>query len=184
MKLILVRHGKHESETHNGKLMRKGQKQVKLLAKKFKRIKMKEIYSSDLKRAEETARILEKELKISIITTSVLREWENEILRQNKNNWKKKYKNQFKRLNKFLSEITKNRKENVVIMIVAHGQLNRLIMSILLHIGIKRMTPFRQDNSCIDILEWNEHFKNWRLTLMNDTSHLNKNMDKLSINYK
>ena len=55
MKIILVRHGKHESETHNGKLLSKGKKQAKLLSKKLKKISIKEIYSSDLERARETA---------------------------------------------------------------------------------------------------------------------------------
>jgi len=184
MKIVLVRHGKHEIETHNGKLLNEGKKQARLLAKKFKKIQIKDIYSSDLKRAEETAKILEKELKIPVVTTSVLREWPREILKKDKIGWKKEYQNQFKRLNKFLNEITKNRKEDVIVMVVAHGQLNKLIMAIMLNIDIKRATPFMQDNSCVNVLEWNEHFKNWRLTLMNDTSHLNKNMDKLSINYR
>ena len=42
MKIIFVRHGKHEPEAHNGKLLSEGKKQVRLLAKRLKKEQIKE----------------------------------------------------------------------------------------------------------------------------------------------
>lgn len=184
MKIIFVRHGKHEHEAHDGKLLNEGKKQARLLAKRLKKVEIKEIYSSDLKRAKETAEILEKELKISIIITLALREWDSKIIKQDRKKWKKEYKMNFNRLKEFLNDVTKDKNDKENVLIVAHGQLNKLIISLLMKIDPIKIIPFMQDNTCINILEWNEHYKNWRLILMNDTSHLNKNMDKLLKKYR
>ena len=182
MKIILVRHGKHESETHNGKLLSKGKKQAKLLSKKLKKNSIKEIYSSDLERARETAEILKNKLKIPLTITVVLREWESKTIKQDRKKWKKEDKDNLKRLDKFLNEITKNKEENL--LIVAHGQLNKIIMARLLNINPVKLVPFMQDNTGMDVLEWNEYFHNWRLILMNDTSHLDNNLSKFLIKYR
>ena len=92
---------------------------------------------------------------------------------------KKEYKKNFIELKNFLNEISKNKNKEESVLIVAHGQLNKLIISLLMKINPIKIIPFIQDNACVNILEWNGHFKNWRLILMNDTSHLNKNLDKL-----
>ena len=105
MKLILVRHGKHESDGEDGKLVSEGEKQSKKLAKKLEKFNIKEIYSSDLKRAKETSNILEKELKIPITITSVLREWSSSIIKQDINKWQKESKENLRRLKKLLDEV-------------------------------------------------------------------------------
>jgi len=184
MKIILVRHGKHESGIHNGKLLKEGKKQAKLLALKLKKVRIAEFYSSDLKRAKETSDILEKELNTPLVVTPVLREWDSKTIKENRKKWKRGYKDNFNRLKKFINKITKNKEVEGNILVVAHGQLNKLIMAILLDLEIKKTIPFMQDNTCIDVLEWHAHFKNWRLLLLNDTSHLDQNLNKLNTKYR
>jgi|SRR3989344_516240 len=184
MKIILVRHGKHESNEHDGNLLTEGKKQAKLLALKLKGVRLDQFYSSDLRRAKETADILEKQLKIPVIITSVLREWDSKIIKEKKDKWKKEHKDNFNRLKKFIDKLVVNKKENKNILIVAHGQLNKLVISFLMEIDLIKSISFMQDNTCINVLEWNDRFKNWRLLLLNDTSHLNKNLDKLTTIYR
>jgi len=57
MKVIFVRHGKTREGKDKEGLIKEGKKQALLLAKKFKNVKISKIYSSDLKRAKETAKI-------------------------------------------------------------------------------------------------------------------------------
>ena len=184
MKIILVRHGKHESNEHNGNLLTEGRGQAKLLALKLKGVKIDRFYCSDLRRAKETADILEKELKIPARITSALREWDSKIVKQDKEAWKKEHRDNFNMLMKFLDKLLLKKKEKKNILIVAHGQLNKLVISILMGIDSTKTVSFMQDNTCINILAWNEQYQNWRLLLLNDTSHLNKNLDKLATIYR
>lgn len=67
MKLILIRHGetienkKHITQGHTpGTLSKKGKEQASLLAKRLSDIRIDVIYTSDLRRAKDTARIIAK----------------------------------------------------------------------------------------------------------------------------
>lgn len=79
--IYLVRHG--ETEWNVKKLIQgqkdiplneKGKKQAGKLAEKLKKIKFDAIYSSDLKRAAETAKIIAGKRKLKIIKSKALRE--------------------------------------------------------------------------------------------------------------
>lgn len=171
MKIIFVRHGK-TSEKGSNWLIRRGRMQVKRLAKKLKRFKIDKIYVSDLARAKQTAKIISNELKLPIILTSSLREHRGKILRENKKYWNKEETKQFNELKSFLKEISKKPNKNETILLVDHGNTNRLIISHFLKISTKKLLFFRQKNSCINMIYWMDKFKNWRLEIMNDYSHL------------
>lgn len=79
--IYIVRHGETEWNTKNliqghkdSPLTKLGIEQTKQLAKELKRIKFDLIFSSDLLRAEKTAKIIATEHKLTVETTKLLRE--------------------------------------------------------------------------------------------------------------
>jgi broad specificity phosphatase PhoE len=127
MKIIFVRHGKTTEKGSNW-LIRKGRMQVVELAKKLKKFKIDKIYSSDLTRAKQTAKIISKELKLPVTITPALREYSTKVLRENKKYWTKEKKEQFNQFKSFLKEISKKPNKNETILLVDHGNVNRLII--------------------------------------------------------
>jgi len=80
MKVYFVRHGetKYNKEClHQPKdveLSELGTKQAKVLAKRFSKIPINIIYSSSLKRAKQTAKVINKTIKKKLICSDLLRE--------------------------------------------------------------------------------------------------------------
>lgn len=79
--LYIVRHGRTEwnekgiIQGHSDSpLTNEGEKQAKKIAEKFKNIKFDYVFSSDLGRAMETAKIINAEHKLTIKATELLRE--------------------------------------------------------------------------------------------------------------
>jgi broad specificity phosphatase PhoE len=176
MKIILVRHGesKHNAkltEEENSSLTKEGKKQAESLGRKLKEIKISKIYVSKLARAKETAEIISKIIKIPIKEEfEELNEYQSKILRSK---LKVFFDKRIKRLKKILNSISKNRENQESILIIAHGVTNRIIISSLLQLPLKKqILRFKQDNTGVSIMEWNERYQNWALHLMNDVSHL------------
>ncbi len=178
MKVILVRHG--ESEHNIGKstnldstLTKNGERQAELLGKKLKKEKVKidTIYTSSMIRSKQTGEIISKIIKVPIKENfEGLSEYPSQHL---KSKLRILFNLRLRRLKKFLKEITKVREKDKTIMIVAHGITNRIIIGVLLQIPLKRqLLRLQQKNTALNILDWNQDFKNWRLDSMNDISHL------------
>ncbi|MEK6843485.1 MAG: histidine phosphatase family protein [Candidatus Micrarchaeota archaeon] len=79
-----------------------------------------------------------------------------------------------KRVMRAFKEILKNlpnlkNHQNQTIAIVAHGGTNRVILSTLIGLPLHRMSVFKQNNACVNILEIDG--KKVRLALVNDTYH-------------
>jgi len=172
MKIYLVRHAEKEREGENPNLTKKGVKQAKLLAKRLKKIKFDKFYCSDLNRTVETAGIVSKEVKLKPIQESCLREFETDLIKTNKNKWTKAEKNQYKRLISFINKLIKNKSQEENILLIAHGFVNRVVMAHLLKMHLKKFITFTQNETCLNVLHWNEKHKNWRLEKMNDNSHI------------
>ncbi len=172
MKIILVRHGEKESEGENPSLTKKGVKQATSLAKKLKKIKFDKFYCSDLNRAKQTAEIVSKKIKLKPKIEISLNEFESSDIKKDLSKWDKEERERYKSLILFLNKIAKKPNEERNILIVCHGITNRIILSYLLKIPMKRTIVFFQHETCIDKLDWSEKFENWRLKKMNDYSHL------------
>lgn len=57
------------------------------------------------------------------------------------------------------------------ILVVAHGWVNRAVITGLLYSGQGHAHQLAQGNTCINILEQDE-FRGWQLKRLNDTEHL------------
>jgi len=171
MKIYVVRHG-NKSEEKDPSLTKKGLKQAKLLARKLKKIHFDEFYCSNLKRAKETSEIVSKKIKIKPIIKKSLNEYDLKEIKQNISKWKLERKMRLKELYKFLDKILKNPKEDKTILIIAHGITNRIILSYLIKIDLKKMIPFMQTETGINKFKYSKKFRNWRLMYWNDSEHL------------
>lgn len=199
-RLLLVRHGEtvwNYTSRYQGhtdiELSEKGREQAWLLAKRLKKEKIKAVYSSDLKRAYETASILASPHNLPVKVTKELREinfgvWEGltyqEIMEQYKELASEWYQHpgkiripggeNFKDLkerayNKILELAHQN--DPGTIIVVAHGGTIRAIICGLLDIELNNAFRIRQDNTALNIIECNHGGYNV-LSLLNGISHL------------
>jgi len=183
MKIILVRHGEviDKEDPH---LTRLGRIQVTRLAKRLKKEKIDKIYSSDLKRTIQTAKIIGRERKQGIEFTPLIREISDETIEKHKNEWENKEFNN-KRLNEikeFLRRLEKKHK-NETILLIAHAKTNRAIISILTGIKLYESYIFKQYHSCINVLKrenrtigMKEERLIWRILLINSVEHLSNKL--------
>ncbi len=178
MEIIFIRHAEKEETGEDPYLTKRGSKQAKCLANRLKREKFSEFYCSDMNRAKQTAEIVSKAIKIKPKIEKSLNEFESEMVLKNKNKWNSKEKHHYKELISFLRRITKNPNENKSILIISHGITNRIILSYLLGLNLKKIVQFRQREAGINSIYWTEKFKNWRLKVWNDNSHIPEKLRK------
>ena len=178
MKILLVRHG--ESEHNAGKtgdedssLTKRGKRQAEYLGKNLRKqkIDIKYIYCSNLKRSKQTAEIISKIVDVPIKKSfDELNEYESDYLRKR---FRGTFYRRLKRLKKFLRDISKEKKKDKRILIVAHGITNRIIIGYLVRLPLrKQLLRFLQQNTGLSVLSWNDKYKNWSLNFLNDVNHL------------
>jgi len=199
LKIFLIRHAesslnkkkKCQGSDLDSELTDKGIKQTKKLALCFKKENIQEIYTSDLGRASQTAKILSEILNVKIKTDPDLRElkvgeWihcENPlkkwigyynsekargIPRENirppngENSW-----DHMKRIQRFLEKI--KIKEGTIV-IVSHSGTNKVFIGILNNLDPDNFYSIEQENACINEIIFNG--SKWSVNKINDTSHL------------
>lgn len=172
MEIIFVRHAEKEKIGEDPELTDNGIKQAKFLAKRLKKIKFKEFYTSDMKRAKQTSVIVSKKIGIKPKIVPALNEFKSETMKTSKNKWNKEEKNHYKELISFLEKITKNPSEDKSILIIAHGLTNRIIVSYFLELPMEKTIRFRQVETNINSIYWAKKFKNWRMKKWNDGNHI------------
>lgn len=74
-----------------------------------------------------------------------------------------------KRANEAFLDIAK-RHPGQTVLVVAHDAVNKAIICDILDIDLSHFWQIKQDNTCINVFEFNEG--KWRLVLMNSTNHL------------
>ncbi len=178
MMIILVRHGESErnikvDKSDDSKLTRKGILQAQNLGKRLKKdkIKINEIYTSNLIRTKETADIIARILNVPVRKgLDELNEYDPDFLRSR---IKIIFDVRLRKLKKFIKKITRKKERDKTILIIAHGVMNAIIVGILLQFPIrKQLLRLRYKNASLTFLNWDKPHKNWRLDLMNDTHHL------------
>lgn len=198
-KIYLVRHGQSEwnyqrkiQGQQDTLLTEEGKLQAKKLSYRLKSENIDAIYSSDLKRAYETANIIGEELNIDVTPMESFREiafghWEGiEIDKINSAN-EKEHQTWLKEPHKFkmegaetLYEIQKramsgvslvlNKNPGKNILIVSHGTTLKTIILGLLDMDLKYYNKLTLGNVSLTIIEFRDY--NRVLKLLNDTCHL------------
>lgn len=201
LKLILVRHGEDEKEISkegyemqkdDAPLTQRGINQVRKLAIKLKLEKIDKIYSSDLKRAFQTASIIEDEIELKVDTDIRLRERNIGEFEKYGDKWREFFneykKNKLKegfplkeirpkggenvydfrnRISIFLSELEKKEGN---ILIIAHKGVNEAIINLIMGRQEDVFKPIEQEYTCVNILVFSE--EKWKIVSINDASHL------------
>ncbi|SHI00851.1 histidine phosphatase family protein [Sporanaerobacter acetigenes] len=198
-KLYLVRHG--ESEWNNLKRIQgqkdtfltfKGEKQAEKIANRLVSEEIDIIYSSDLKRANETANIIGEKLNLQVTPSEAFREikfgsWEGlsteELTEKNSeehfiwlnqpHNFKMDgaetlYEVQKRAMNKIDSILKSNPNKNI--LVVSHGATIKTIILGYVGIDLKYYNRMTLNNTSLSIIEFRD--RNNVIKLLNDTCHL------------
>jgi len=206
IRLILIRHC--ETDLNKNKYLGStdppldptGKTHAKQIAKELKHQDLSKIYSSDLKRAYQTANLIAKSHSLKVETLQNLNEINfgsfegltfDEILARDKKNAEKYLTNPSafrfpggetqselnKRVLKSLDTIVKKHiNSNETILAVAHGGTNRVILGRALNITQKDQFRIKQDHGCVNIIDFFEDFA--VVALMNYTINSNSKMLK------
>ncbi len=205
MNLYFVRHGETEynalniSQGEDTELSGTGIAQSKALARRFSKINIDLIYSSPMKRAKQTAKIINKSLKKDILYLDCLKERRapshfagkrkdsTEVVNIEKLRdfhekdplWHYSDEENFieykERVKSFFSIIAKTKKENI--LVVSHGGPIRMIIFLMME---KEIDPrafyrfsnlFKFDNTGITFCEKNKK-GTYLVRALNDHSHL------------
>ena len=198
LKIFLIRHteskfnkiGRHQGQRYDSVLSELGKEQAERLAKKFKDEKINKIYSSDMKRAFQTAKIIADKLGLEIIKERDLREFNQGKFggKNFKEKFKEYYKKEFEkgvskyhirppggeniwdfimRVRRFIKRLEK---EKGKIIVVSHGGTNNIFMSLVCGLKKDKFKREEQDNGCINILEFKN--KKWGIKEINNIKHL------------
>ncbi len=197
--IYLVRHGqtqwniKGKTQGHgNSDLTQQGIDQATNLAKSMSKYPINHIYSSDLGRAVQTAKILGDELNLDVIKTTSLREmgfgkWEGLLIKEIQNDYKDIYntwRNQphlaqipegetldiiKDRTDKFLEELNKNHSGEHIVLIT-HSVTARVILLSVLNSSMENIYRINQGNTALNVIEFRDYGP--VVIKMNDTSHI------------
>lgn len=58
------------------------------------------------------------------------------------------------------------------VLIVTHGRFNRVVLAQMLHGGLSRMHDLTQDNTCVNVVDFDHATQTYIPVLLNSTSHL------------
>lgn len=159
--IYLFRHGEKDS---NGKfLSKRGIKQAKCLSRRFNKIKIDKIYSSDLDRCKQTSDIINKKHKLPIIYCSELREVKGKV-----KEFPKKHKKEIKKIERVYKKISR---EKGHILVSSSGIANRILISMFMKIEPNKAN-FIQNPTGLTIIDKNLNGNKFRILCVNDTSHL------------
>ncbi|MDI6735651.1 MAG: histidine phosphatase family protein [bacterium] len=201
MKLILVRHAESTwnksnrvQGIKNPKLSDKGRRQSQLLAEKFNGMRFDAVYSSHLKRAYDTAKILTNS---NISTIEDLQEiklgvWEGLTINQVRQEYKELYTQWYQKPVEVRipgAETVLEFKDRVVgvldgirakhpdeeVLVVTHGGVITLYLAHLLEMDLNRLWSISLKNAAVTIISFCENFP--CVLVFNDTCHLEKDLD-------
>jgi len=197
LKIYLLRHGETDYNLENSdefgqgsetSLNDLGVKQAERLGEVLKGIKIDKFYSSDLKRAIQTAEILSSILDIPLIKDKRLREFYSGKIKPSSEKWINKYKQMLnsgmskydirpfggeniwdfiKRINSFMEDL---KNEEGTIAIMAHGGVNSTFINLTQLRQKDDFIGIKQDNGCINILEFSGG--KWKIKVVNDSGHI------------
>jgi probable phosphoglycerate mutase len=202
LRLILLRHGEsemnrkgvHQGQLHNSSLSEEGIQQAKDVAKFLESLRIDFIFSSDMNRAVETAKIISKSFgKIEVVEDPRLREYTmgdfDNFPEDRDRLFREFYEKEFskgiskyeirppngeniwdfiKRISSFLRDIEKLDR---TILVVAHGGVNEVLFNLVQSLEKNDFKRYYQDNTCINELVFDNG--SWKILSINNIDHLN-----------
>jgi len=170
-----------------------GRRQAELLGRRLSAEKFDGFFSSDLNRAVETAKIISRYHGLDVVTMSELREmnfgfWEGMTFSEIKKAFGEEFDKWWEKPlstripgGESLSEMVERSVSAVRrivkshpdgnLVVVTHGGAIRSIVGSIIGMDLNKYWRLRQDNACLNIIDFPEWEKGI-LTLLNDCSHL------------
>lgn len=205
LKIYLIRHGETDFNKQNKEwgqpnetaLNDWGIEQSEKLAQRLKEIKFEKLFSSDLKRAIQTAEIVSKAIEIPIIKDERLREYDPGEVDPSSEKWIEEYKrllnsrmskyeirpfggeniwDLIKRVKSFLGNL---KKEKGTIAIISHSGVNSALINLSQGKEKENFIGIKQDNTCINILGYTNG--KWNLVKINDSSHISDLVQEITL---
>ena len=194
MKIYTARHGQTEWNLEGRMqghidihLNDTGLSQAGKLAERFRNIPIGKIYSSDLSRALETAKIINEFHGVEIVIEPALRElnygeYEGRLLSEVGELFNERQRQGmgmpggeeleifFKRVHNFLDKVTSSHDEDI--LIIGHGGTIRAVLCYFLGFSTKHFSSFGIGNTSVHCFERGENEQSYRVIIDNDTSHL------------
>ena len=187
LELILIRHGETDSNIRGSylgwtdiELNKTGIGQVRILRDRLKNTKIDKIYSSPLKRAMQTADIINENYGLDIVYTDGLKErnfgiWDDLTIEEMKQRYPSEYNawigdwikypiakgesaiEAYNRSAQFVRDLIDRNNEGVF-MLVTHLGTIRFLLAYLMDLGIESSWHFRVDNASITKVEINDGY--------------------------
>jgi len=196
LKIYLFRHGETDFNKQNKEwgqdnktsLNEWGILQSNRLAETLKDISFDKLFSSDLKRAMQTSKKISESCNVKIIPDKRLREYDPGEIDPSSEKWIDKYKEMLesgmakydirpfggeniwdliKRIKSFLEEL---QKEKGTVAVIAHSGVNAAFINLSQGREKNDFLGIKQDNTCINILEFSEG--KWKIKMVNDSDHI------------
>ncbi|AWI03634.1 alpha-ribazole phosphatase [Clostridium drakei] len=189
-KIYLIRHGKINMGSEKRyigitdiPLNAEGVLQAKKIKKFFSNIHLEKAYLSPLTRCVETANIILEDRNVEKVFAKELIEinmgkWEGKTFNHIKNYFPEQFKERGRNIDSFtpeggesfndvrervkhvLESIIKNTHGNI--LIIAHAGVNRVIISTILSLPLKRMFDIDQNYGCINEFSWDIENEKWK----------------------
>jgi len=200
MKIFLIRHGQseanakgiHQGQKINSSLSKKGREQAKRIAERLKDEKIEAVYSSDLKRAMETAEEIARFHNLKVLPDKRLREYDTGDWTERDDKWEiwERYKEEQKkklgvdgwkikmpggesgedhilRVKAFLKDILHHKQD---IAVIAHGGTNKIFFGVIEYLPMDKIYEQKQLNACVNELEFKDG--KWIVHRINCIKHL------------
>jgi len=186
--ILLIRHAytgmPERKQKPDSALSKKGEIQAKKLATKIaQNYKFEVVYSSFYKRARQTAEVIADLHHAEVRETENLNEigvWTSPTQLHSPKLSPAEYREELKVLAEaqskaveFLKDVSERHTDETV-AVVTHGNMIRGIIAAALVAGVETVVRLKVNNASLSILEYEENGEFFRLTLFNDTSHLEK----------
>lgn len=170
--IYLIRHGKRESMDPNSGLSKKGKIQAVALGKLFKNIVYHILYTSDQKRALETAKeIIKYNKKSNFIKTELLGEVHASLVGGKLGEDNKRKELDIKRADKAFQDIFENAKNNDRMLVVCHGNIIKYFLKKILKLkNVDLWHQMHMDSASITIIEGKKDL--WIIKTINSIEHL------------
>ncbi|AKA70359.1 alpha-ribazole phosphatase [Clostridium scatologenes] len=189
-KIYLIRHGKIDMGNEKRyigitdiPLNEEGVLQAKKIKNFFSNIHLEKAYLSPLTRCVETANIILEDRNVEKVFAKELIEinmgkWEGKTFNYIKNYFPEQFKERGRNIDSFtpeggesfndvrervkqvLESIIKNTHGNI--LIIAHAGVNRVIISTILSLPLKRMFDIDQNYGCINEFSWDIENEKWK----------------------
>ncbi|MEK6221351.1 MAG: histidine phosphatase family protein [Chloroflexota bacterium] len=194
--MVLVRHGETTANLNltlqgqtDGQLTKVGIRQAELLAQHSKIFQANHIFSSDLTRAQHTAKIIAERLTLPVQLSKILREWNigeldghpaqslEAAISASKDSIAdftppggESLNDLRGRAENFLNSV-RQKHQGQVLIVCSHGDFIRMLLSVVLIQEIKQAIKQPLDNTSYTIVEHLES-KTWQIKEINKTPHL------------